>query len=88
MDVLTPLGTYGSWFNFYICDLAGSITLPQSIAGVALPPGLAGAALPIPLLRNPAPRCTAAGLPNDFGIHDDKSKHANPLLTIPGLGGG
>ncbi|MDT7660319.1 MAG: hypothetical protein QOF38_5034 [Pseudonocardiales bacterium] len=87
MDVLTPLGTYGSWYNFYICDLAGSITQPQSIGGVPIPV-VGGATIPIPALQNPAPRCTAAGLPNNFGIHDDTSKHANPLVTIPGLGGG
>jgi phospholipid/cholesterol/gamma-HCH transport system substrate-binding protein len=93
LDVLTPLGTYGSWFNFYLCDLGGTITLPTALNVPPLPPvsipaPLAGATLPIPLLQNPAPRCTAAGLPNNFGIHDDKPKQANPLVTIPGLGGG
>ena len=78
MDVLTPLGTYGSWFNFYLCDFHGTLTLPGGIQ--------APITLPVPI--GMAARCTAAGLPNDFGIHDDKSKKADPLVTIPGLGGG
>jgi phospholipid/cholesterol/gamma-HCH transport system substrate-binding protein len=28
LDVLIPLGTYASWFNFYLCDLGGGFTLP------------------------------------------------------------
>jgi phospholipid/cholesterol/gamma-HCH transport system substrate-binding protein len=79
LDVLTPLGTYGSWFNFYLCDFDGSLTLPKALGGVTVP---------LPLVSNPATRCTAPGLPNNFGIHDEQAKHANPLVTIPGLGGG
>jgi len=79
LDVLTPLGTYGSWFQFYLCDFDGSLTLPAV---------LGGGTFPLPLITNPATRCTAQGLPNNFGIHDEQPKHANPLVTIPGLGGG
>jgi phospholipid/cholesterol/gamma-HCH transport system substrate-binding protein len=80
MDVLTPLGTYGSWFNFYLCDFTGRLTLPGGIqVPISLPPGV---------IVGADKRCTAAGLPNNFGIHDDKSKKADPLVTIPGLGGG
>jgi phospholipid/cholesterol/gamma-HCH transport system substrate-binding protein len=82
LDVLTPLGTYGSWFAFYLCDFSGTLTLPAALGGgqipISLPPGIVVGA---------DKRCTAAGLPNNFGIHD-QPKAANPLLTIPGLGGG
>jgi phospholipid/cholesterol/gamma-HCH transport system substrate-binding protein len=86
LDVLTPLATYGSWFNFYLCDLGGTVTLPG------------GGTQDIPLLTSTQPRCTAAGLPNDFGIHDDNHAHhdhqadkARPAdpASLPGpLGGG
>jgi phospholipid/cholesterol/gamma-HCH transport system substrate-binding protein len=88
LDVLTPLGTYGSWFNFYLCDFDGSITIPKEVAGIPVPGPLAGTTVPIPVISNPATRCTAAGLPYNFGIHDEQPEHANPLVTIPGLGGG
>jgi phospholipid/cholesterol/gamma-HCH transport system substrate-binding protein len=78
LDVLTPLGTYSSWFNFYLCDFNGRLTLPGNIQ--------VPITLPVPI--GTAARCTAAGLPNNFGIHEDKPKPANPLVTIPGLGGG
>ncbi|WP_182523607.1 MCE family protein [Nocardioides dongkuii] len=31
----TRIGTYGSWYNYYLCDFEGSITLPK-IAGIDL----------------------------------------------------
>ncbi|HEX8305546.1 MAG TPA: MlaD family protein [Jatrophihabitans sp.] len=34
---LTRTATYGSWFNFYLCTMEGSVTLP---GGVTLTPGL------------------------------------------------
>ena len=34
---LTRTGSYGSWFNFYLCSIAGTITLP---GGVTLTPTL------------------------------------------------
>lgn len=33
----TRIGTYGSWYNYYLCDFKGRITLPK-IAGVDLGP--------------------------------------------------
>jgi len=33
----TRTGTYGSWYNYYLCDFAGTITLP-SIDTTGLPP--------------------------------------------------
>jgi phospholipid/cholesterol/gamma-HCH transport system substrate-binding protein len=28
---LTRTATYGSWFNFYLCSLGGTVTLPGNI---------------------------------------------------------
>ena len=83
LDVLTPLGTYGSWFAFYLCDFHGTLTLPPALGGGTVPIGL-----PPGIVVGMDKRCTAAGLPNNFGMHDDKPKAADPLVTIPGLGGG
>jgi phospholipid/cholesterol/gamma-HCH transport system substrate-binding protein len=47
LDALTPLGTYASWFNFYACDVGGTITLPGNI-NVA-----------VPIVKNTASRCSA-----------------------------
>jgi phospholipid/cholesterol/gamma-HCH transport system substrate-binding protein len=39
---LTRTATYGSWFNFYLCNVAGTITLPGGIKrDINLNPGLA-----------------------------------------------
>ena len=37
LDALTPLGTYASWFNFYLCDIGGTLTLPTALGGTTLP---------------------------------------------------
>lgn len=42
---LIRTASYGSWFNFYLCTLSGTITLPGNNV------------LKIPLSKNPAPRC-------------------------------
>lgn len=42
---LTRTATYGAWFNFYLCDVAGTVTLPGQ---VTLTPGLS----------SPRPRCS------------------------------
>jgi len=83
IDALTPLGTYGSWFSFYLCDFHGTLTLPPALGGGQVPIGL-----PPGIIVGADKRCTADGLPNNFGIHDDKPKPADSLVTIPGLGGG
>ena len=28
---LTRTATYGSWFNFYLCSLGGTVTLPGNV---------------------------------------------------------
>jgi len=42
---LIRTASYGSWFNFYLCTLSGTITLPGKNI------------VKIPLSKNPAPRC-------------------------------
>jgi phospholipid/cholesterol/gamma-HCH transport system substrate-binding protein len=42
---LIRTASYGSWFNFYLCTLSGTITLPGKNV------------VKIPLTKNPAPRC-------------------------------
>jgi phospholipid/cholesterol/gamma-HCH transport system substrate-binding protein len=75
LDALTPLGTYASWFNFYLCDLGGSITLPGGTPiPIELPPGV---------VIGTDKRCTAT--PNQAA----SPLPANPAgAAIPGLGGG
>ncbi len=73
LDVLVPLGTYASQFNFFLCDLrvsvGGTVTIPV--------PGLPPIIVPVPPAALPpvpgvgtANRCDASGLPNNFGIHN------------------
>ncbi len=45
LDLLIPLGTYAGWFNFYLCGIGGTLTLPPPLdvlgpQEVELPPGL------------------------------------------------
>jgi phospholipid/cholesterol/gamma-HCH transport system substrate-binding protein len=50
LTTLSRAGSYGSWFNFYLCGLEGTITVP--------PPGAAKAPLVVPLTTPPpAARC-------------------------------
>jgi phospholipid/cholesterol/gamma-HCH transport system substrate-binding protein len=28
---LTRTATYGSWFNFYLCSMGGTVTLPGNV---------------------------------------------------------
>jgi len=46
IGALIRTGSYGSWFNFYLCTLSGTITLPG------------GSVLHIPVTHSPAPRCS------------------------------
>ena len=94
LDVLIPLGTNESAFNFYLCNASATLTanfpgfppppLPPLIPPIMIPP----TSLPFP--PNPQPRCTAAGLPNNFGIHNDDppDQSFSPLVSLPSLGGG
>ena len=94
LDVLTPLGTNESAFNFYLCN--ASATLTANFPGLVLPmplPSIPPIVIPptnLPLPANGQPRCTAAGLPNNFGIHNDDQpdQSFSPLVSLPSLGGG
>ena len=50
INTITRTATYGSGFNFYLCDFSGTIVLPAPVKGapaikipVDKPAGLAGA---------------------------------------------
>ncbi len=50
INTITRTATYGSWFNFYLCDFSGTIVLPALVPGtpavkipVDKPAGLSGA---------------------------------------------
>lgn len=59
LDVLIPLGTYASQFNFYLCDASAKITVPL------LPP------VQTPTIPINQGRCSAQNLPNNFGMRGD-----------------
>jgi phospholipid/cholesterol/gamma-HCH transport system substrate-binding protein len=47
LDQITRTATYGSWFNFYMCDFSGTVVIPAPVKGapavrlpVTKPPGL------------------------------------------------
>jgi phospholipid/cholesterol/gamma-HCH transport system substrate-binding protein len=42
---LIRTASYGSWFNFYLCTVSATVTLPGNNV------------LKIPVTKNPAPRC-------------------------------
>jgi phospholipid/cholesterol/gamma-HCH transport system substrate-binding protein len=73
LDALTPLGTYASWFNFYLCDIAVKVTIPSldfipDPLKMVLGP-LAGQSLTLPIppgLIGSDPRCTSATNPPEF----------------------
>ena len=42
---LTRTATYGSWFNFFVCSLGGTVTLPGGVKltpSVSFPPARCG----------------------------------------------
>jgi phospholipid/cholesterol/gamma-HCH transport system substrate-binding protein len=94
LDVLLPLGTTASNFRLHLCDISGTVSGTISVPGLpptVVPDAPLSALLPPGLPVGPAqPRCTADGLPNDFGTHDDHGQHEDSglPLTIPTPGGG
>lgn len=51
----TRIGTYGSWYNYYLCEFTGGILLPKEL-GDALPPGTLDSISRF-TLRSTAARC-------------------------------
>lgn len=47
---IIPTGTYGSWFNFYLCSTSGQVGIPALSVNVPV--------LPLPLAQEPS-RCTS-----------------------------
>jgi phospholipid/cholesterol/gamma-HCH transport system substrate-binding protein len=86
LDTLTPLGTYASWFNFYLCDIGGlTVTLPTVLGGTTatlpVPPGIFGTAARCSITPSD-PTGTAAS------TSTTSTTSANPVSSlIPGLGG-
>lgn len=92
LDTLTPLGSYASWFNFYLCDLDGTLTLPPVLGGatvpLTIPPGVIGAndrCTDHPTGATPVvpPLPTLPTLPSV----PDLPLNTPALPAIPGLGG-
>lgn len=92
LDKLIPLGTYASWFNFYVCDVGGTVTLPTVLGGATLP-----LTLPPGVLFGADKRCTitptnptgaTSPLASTPSTSSSTTSGANPLSSIiPGLGG-
>jgi phospholipid/cholesterol/gamma-HCH transport system substrate-binding protein len=55
----TRTGTYGSWYNYYVCGFSGKITLPSNIGDI---PGLNQVLNGLANLNfhSSAPRCNGA----------------------------
>jgi phospholipid/cholesterol/gamma-HCH transport system substrate-binding protein len=90
LDRLTPLGTYASWFNFYLCDLGLHVEIPQTIQLPGLPPITLPIAIPpIDIPQVPgigtAPRCSAPQFTPDEPIEavPNPRKAGAPGGTIP-----
>jgi phospholipid/cholesterol/gamma-HCH transport system substrate-binding protein len=56
VNTLTRTATYGSWFNFYLCDFDGSVVLPAGVLGLTK-----DTRLPVDLADNGAARCKGVG---------------------------
>ena len=72
LNKISRAGSYGSWFNFYLCGLSGSV-------GLTLPPPLPKIGpFELPVFQSDAPRCGADpdGLGNDLEI--------GPPWPVPG----
>ncbi|MGI5127338.1 MCE family protein [Pseudonocardia sp. CA-107938] len=72
LNKIARAGSYGSWFNFYLCGLSGQI-------GITLPPPLPKIGpFQIPVTQSEEPRCSADpdGLGNDLEI--------GPPWPVPG----
>jgi phospholipid/cholesterol/gamma-HCH transport system substrate-binding protein len=59
LDLIDRTASYGSWFNFYLCDANISAGLGGSVPSLLLPNGIPS--LQLPLFSDPAPRCSAKG---------------------------
>ena len=56
VTTLTRTATYGSWFNFYLCEFDGSVVLPTGVLGLTK-----DTRLPVNIADNKAARCGGVG---------------------------
>ena len=56
VNTLTRTATYGSWFNFYLCRMDGSVVLPTGVLGLTK-----DTRLPVDIASNGAARCGGVG---------------------------
>jgi phospholipid/cholesterol/gamma-HCH transport system substrate-binding protein len=52
VTALTRTATYGSWFNFYLCDFDGTVILPTGVLGLTK-----DTSVPVSIPKNGAARC-------------------------------
>jgi phospholipid/cholesterol/gamma-HCH transport system substrate-binding protein len=55
VNQISRTATYGSWFNFYLCQVDGSVVLP-SVLGLTK-----DTRVPVDIPKNDAPRCAGVG---------------------------
>jgi len=57
LETITRTASYGSWFQFYVCGLDGTVGLGAGASALGLPAGLT-APLSVPLYTNNPARCS------------------------------
>ncbi|HET8614314.1 MAG TPA: MCE family protein [Actinomycetales bacterium] len=56
VNQISRTATYGSWFNFYLCQVDGSVVLPNGVLGLSK-----DTRVPVDIPTNGAPRCAGVG---------------------------
>jgi phospholipid/cholesterol/gamma-HCH transport system substrate-binding protein len=56
VNQISRTATYGSWFNFYLCKVDGTLVLPTGVLGLGK-----DTRVPVNLPANNAPRCAGVG---------------------------
>ena len=68
LDTITRTATYGSWFNFYLCDFEGRVILSDTVTYTP----------ELPLGRGEVHADAAAGVPKRVGAAVDPLPRAQP----------
>jgi phospholipid/cholesterol/gamma-HCH transport system substrate-binding protein len=56
VNQISRTATYGSWFNFYLCQVDGSVVLPTGVLGLSK-----DTRVPVDVPANGVPRCAGVG---------------------------
>jgi phospholipid/cholesterol/gamma-HCH transport system substrate-binding protein len=56
VNQISRTATYGSWFNFYLCKVDGTVVLPTGVLGLTK-----DTRVPLDIPPNDAPRCSGVG---------------------------